>query len=323
MLTVTRAVASSDDIAALYLEYIELVDGKQETRLEIDIAPGTYGVATIGPIRLDLGGNPAPKQPAIDVVLRGPAGEQPAVLCDLGMLVIARSLRLENLILTGRHQSVLDARVARALTIERCVVASNEWGGPWGGALLRVAGVYGQPAYRVDIRDSWFVRNGAQSEAALLEVAAATGSFVEHVELRRVTFLDNATHSDLLVREARAIYADDVLAVKSRAGGAAVLRYAHTSHVAIERSTFVVDDPAAIACDAPHPGGATAELGDSTIYVPAGAARKLPPNVRGRADVLDRAPVRAGALADVAAAIASRIPDPELMRARLRGALGL
>jgi hypothetical protein len=60
---------------------------------------------------------------------------------------------------------------------------------------MRVAGVHGQPAYTVDIADSWFVRNGQEAEAALLSVIPATGSFVDEVALRRVTFLENGTHS--------------------------------------------------------------------------------------------------------------------------------
>jgi len=235
-------VRSSDDIAALYVTYIELVDSGREETLDIVLAPGDYGVASIGPIRLDLGGNPEPKDPKIDVILRGASADPPAVLRDLGMLVTARSLRLENLILTGRSQALLEARVARAFELESCVVLGNSWGGPWGGVLMRVLGVHGQPAYSVDIADTWFVRNSQQSQAALLALAPATGSFIDEVRLRRVTFLENSTHADLQVHEARAIRADDVFAVKDGAGGAAVLRYERAEQVVLERSTFVVGD---------------------------------------------------------------------------------
>jgi hypothetical protein len=317
-------VASSDDIAALYVKYIELVDGGQETTLDVAFAPGVYGVASIGPIQLDLGGNPAPKDPRIDIVLRGVSADRPAVLHDLGMRVHARSLRLENLILTGRNQGLLDARVARSFEMARCVVANNVWGGPWGGALMRVSGVYGQPAYAVEIGDTWFVRNGQQSEAALLAVSPATGSFVDRVELRRVTFLDNGTHGDLQVHEARAIRADDVLAVKDHGGGAAVLRYARAEQVVVERSTFVVDDPAAIAFEDTRAWRSGMELTRSKIYV-TGSSRALPGGVRGHAELLDgsRLRPRGAALDEVIAAITRSIPDPAIARARLRDALGL
>jgi len=317
-------VASSDDLAALYVRYIELVDSGREATLDIALAPGVYGVASIGPIQLDLGGNPAPKDPRIDVILRGASADAPAVLRDLGMLVNARSLRLENLILTGRNQGLLEARVARSFEMEGCVVAGNTWGGPWGGALMRVSGVHGQPAYAVEIAETWFVRNGQQSEAALLAVGPATGSFVERVELRGVTFLDNGTHGDLVVHEARAIRGDGVLAVKAHAGGAAVLRYARADQVVFDRSTFVVDDPAAIAVEDTRGWSSGMELTRSKVYV-TGGSRQLPGNVRGHAEILDgsRLPPRGAALDELAAAIASRIPDPESTRGRLRDALGL
>lgn len=317
-------VASSDDIAALYVRYIELVDAGHEGTLEIAFAPGVYGVASIGPIRLDLGGNPAPKEPKIDIVLRGVSADSPAVLRDMGMLIHARSLRLENLILTGRSQELLDARVARAFELENCVIAGNSWGGPWGGVLMRVLGVHGQPAYTVDIADTWFVRNSQQSEAALLALAPATGSFIEEVRLRRVTFLENGTHADLRVHEARAIRAEDVLAVKAGGGGAAVLRYERADQVVIDRSTFIVDDPAAVAFEDTRAWHSGMELARSKVYV-TGPSRRLPDGVRGHSEIRDGAMLgaRGAALDDLAAALASRIPDPDAARARLRDALGL
>ncbi len=296
-------VASSDDVAALYVKYVELVDRGRELTLEVAFAPGVYGVASIGPIRLDLGGNPAPRDPKIDVILRGVSADPPAVLHDLGILVNARSLRLANLILTGRSQGLLEARVARSFAMERCVVAHNVWGGPWGGVLMRVLGVHGQPAYAVEIEDTWFVRNGQQSEAALLAIGPATGSFVEQVALRGVTFLENTTHGDLVVHEARAIRADDVLAVKDHAGGAAVLRYTRSQQVAIERSTFLVDDPAAVAFEDTQAWRSGMELTGSEIR-----ASGHP---------------RGAALDEVVAELTRRIPDPAAARARLREALGL
>jgi hypothetical protein len=317
-------VASSDDIAALYVKYIELVDAGRELTLEIVLAPGVYGVASIGPIRLDLGGNPAPKEPRIDVILRGTAAAPPAVLRDLGMLVNARSLHLEDLVIEGRRQEVLEARVARELVMRRCVVANNSWDGPWPGALMRVSGVHGQPAYAVEIEDTWFVRNGQQSEAALLAVTPATGSFVDHVALRGVTFLDNGTHSDLRIQEARTIRADDVLAVKDHGGGAVVLRYDRSDQVTVAHSTFVVDDPAAIVFEDTRTWRSGVKLDHSKVHV-TGRSRTLPECVRGGVELLDGSHVRRSgdALDDFVASITSRIPDLADARARLRRVLGL
>lgn len=317
-------VASSDDIAALYVTYIELVNAGQEAVLDIAFAPGVYGIASIGPIQLDLGGNPAPAQPRIDVVLRGAAEDQPTVFRDMAMLVNARSLQLENLILTGRQQTLLEARVAREFAMSRCVVASNDWGGPWSGVLMRVSGTYGHPAYSVDIADTWFVRNGEQSEAALLAVTPATGSFIDEVKLRRVTFLDNTTHCDLMVREARTVYADDVIAVKCHAAGAVILRCERTGQVAVVRSTFVVNDPATIGFEDPQARSSGLELTRSRIFI-TGDSRVLPRFVRGYPEIRDGSRLRLhrSSLDDLAAAITSAVLDPSAARARLRDALGL
>ena len=318
-------IASSDDLAALYVTYIELVDRGRELTLEIAVAPGVYGVASIGPLQLDLGGNPAPKEPLIDVILRGAAPDQPAIFRDMGVVVNARSLRLENLIFTGRNQGLLEARVARLFEMDSCVVAGNSWGGPWGGALMRVSGVHGQPAYAVELADTWFIRNGQQSEAALLAIGPATGSFVEQVELRRVTFLDNSTHADLTVHEARAIRAEDLFAVKQHGGAATVLRFDRTEQVTIDRSTFVVDDPAAIAFEDVRTWRSGMKLSRSKVFV-TGASRALPEHVRGEAtDLLDGAPLppRGAALDELVAQLTTRVPDPAAGRASLRAALGL
>jgi hypothetical protein len=320
----TIEVASSDDIAALYATYIELVNGGREATLDIAFAPGVYGVASVGPVQLDLGGNPVPKEPKVDIVLRGGVAGSPAVFRDMGMLVNARSLHLENLIITGRNQRLLDARVTRKLVMKNCVIANNNWGGPWGGTLLRVTGMYDQPAYTVEIDDTWFVRNGAQSEAALLAVSPATGSFVDQVTLRRVTFLDNTTHSDLLVREARTIHAEDVLVVKNHSRPAVFLRYERAGRVTVERSTFVVDDPAAIAFEDTRTWSSGMELTQSKIYV-TGTSRTPPRGVRGYPEILDGSQLnpRRDSIDEMIAAIGSGIPDPPTTRARLRDALGL
>lgn len=322
--TLRVAVASSDDVARLYATYIELVDRGEPLILDVVFAPGVYGVASIGPIRLDLGGNPAPAEPLIDVVLRGDPAGPPVVFRDMGIVVQARRLRLEHLILTGRQHEVLDARIARELVIHNCVVAGNDWAAPWSGALLRITGLPGQPAYTVEIVDSWFVHNGAQSAAALVLVNPATGSFVDRLALRRVTFLDNQLAADLAVREARTIHAEDILTVKRRGGASAWLDYARAARVTVDGSTFIVDDPAVIAREDLRTWCSGMVLTGSQVYV-SGASRRLPAGVRGNAQLLDDAVRRpSGDALDAAiAAIAGSVPDPGVGRARLREALGL
>lgn len=317
-------IANSDDLAALYVAYIELVDRGRETLLDIHVAPGVYGVASIGPIQLDLGGNPAPRDPKIDIVVRGDPGSRPAVFRDLGMLVQARSLRLENLILTGRHQCLLEARIARSLEIKHCVVADNSWDPSWSGALVRAGGLPGMPAFTVDIEDTWFLRNGEQSPAALLAIGPATGSFVERVALRGVHFVGNTTRSDLLVHEAREVYASDLVVSKAHQSDAVFLRHDRCGRVVIEHSTFVLDDPVALAAEDTRTWSSGLELARSKVYVP-DISRTLLPNVRGNFEVLDGASFAACATAldSVVTAVALGVSRGAAARAMLRDAVSL
>ncbi len=316
------AIASSDDLVGLYATYIQLIERDEDTSLELTFAPGVYGVASIGPVGLDLGGNPPPKQPKVDIVLRGDPA-QPVVFRDMAVRICARSVHLENVVMTGRQQGLLDARVASSLSMRNCVVAHNTWGGPWGGALLRVAGTYGQPAYSVTVEDTWFVGNAEQSRSALLALAPATGSYIERVNLARVTFLANRNAADVDVQEARTIHLDDVLAVKEHADGA-VLRYSRAQHVLVEGSTFVVDDPRAIADETITTNWSSGlELRASRVYA-SGASRALPACVRGRVDVHEVRPPDRSALDAIGSTIASGLPNSRAAaRERLRDVLGV
>lgn len=315
-------VASSDDLARLYTTYIQLVERDVDTTLELELAPGRYGVASIGPINLDLGGNPAPKVPRVDVVLRGRTTQPSAVLHDMAIRVHARSLHVENVILAGRQQGLLDARVARSFSMRNCVVAGNTVGGPWGGVLLRIGGVYGQPPPRVAIEDTWFAGNAEGSASTLLAIAPATGSYVDEVELSRVSLLANGNAVDLRIDEARTIHLDDVLAVKQHAAGV-VVRFARCKQVLVEHSTFVVDDPLAIAVEDTSTYRAGCDLRASRIYA-SGPSHALPACVRGRVDVRPAPPAPARALDDLVAELAAQLPEStSAARARVQEALGI
>jgi hypothetical protein len=299
-------VASSDDLVDLYGRYIAMVESGCEERLELDFAPGVYGVASIGPISLDLGGNPAPRDPRIDVVLRGTPGA-PAVLRDLGILINARSVHLENLVITGRPQKLLECRVAKTFTMKSCVIAGNTWGGPWDGVSMHLSGVAGKDAYVVRIEDSWFVNNDQQSRAALLMIRGATGSYVERVELCRVGFVGNRTDCDLVIDEAREIQLEEVLGVKDE--GTAILRCTRSERAQIGKCTFVVRSPHAIAVtDVPILAR------DTTVYA------SEPAPMAGVA-MRDRAELRARGSLDEA--LASLSVPFAAARGRVADALGL
>jgi hypothetical protein len=317
-------IERSDDLAALYGTYIELVERGRAETLELRVAPGVYGVASFGPIQLDLGGNPPPRDPQIDVVIRGEPSTPPVVFHDLGLLVHARSLTLENLILTGRHQGVLEARVARHFAMKRCVVAANSWDPSWGGAVLRVTGMHDQPAYTVELEDCWFARNGEQSPAALLALVPATGGYIERVELRGLRFLGNTTSVDLAIHEAREVRGRDLFVIKDARGGQVFLRYDRCEKVALEHSTFVLGGAGALASEDTRSWFSGVDLAGSKVYL-GGVVRKLPAGVRGGPEVLDgdAAVARARQLDGVIAALMQGVPAEGAAHAHLRDAVGL
>jgi len=184
--------------------------------------------------------------------------------------------------------------------------------------------VHGQPAFTVEITDSWFVGNSEQSHAALLEIAPATGSFVEQVTLRGVGLIGNTTHSDVVIREARALHVDDLFAIKDHAGGAVIVRHERTGKALIESSTFVVSELAALVAEDTRTWSSGVELVRSAVFV-SGASRKLPHGVRSAATPIAAAPVAPSpALIDaLGAAVARALPDSPALRAHLRAELGL
>lgn len=206
--------------------------------------------------------------------------------------------------------------------MRNCVVAHNTIGGPWGGVLLRIGGVYGQPPPRVTIADTWFLRNAAESPSTLLAIAPATGSYIEAVELSRVSLVANGNAADVRIDEARTIHLDDVLAVKQHTAGV-VLQFARCKQVLVERSTFVVDDPLAIAAEDTSSWSSGLDLRASRIYA-TGPARALPACVRGRVDVRPAPPASALALDALVAQLAAQLPDSTTAaRARVQEALGI
>jgi hypothetical protein len=304
-------VTTSDELHALRLTYMELAASARESTLEIVVAPGVYGVASIGPIQLDLGANGS----KIDVVLRG---EGSVVFDDLLVSVNARSLHLENLVLRNNRRTLLDARVANRFSMRGCVVSDNMWGGPPGGALMQVTGTYGKPAPSVHIADTWFVRNGGLTQAALLEVRPATGSFVDHLHLDGVVFLDNGVHADLQLVGVKTININDVVARKKKH---TVIRHSPAQRMTIQHSVFIVDIPSQVAMERIGTQPTGFELSDSRLYA-TGARWQMPPHVRGNSRVSDRHLLRprGDVTVEALASAAQRgLPD----RAALHEALGL
>jgi len=308
-------IASSDDLVGLYQRYQQWIAEGYEGALELVFAPGVYGVASIGPITLDLGGNPAPRDPKIDVVLRGSPG---TVLRDLGVLVNARSLVVEDLILTGRHTTLIEARVAAKFELRRCAIVGNSYDPPFGnGALVSVRGTFEQPAYSATLEDVWLVRNGELSEAAVIALGPATGSYVYDVQLRRVTSVENTTSADIAILEAKSIEAEDCVCVKA---AGAWLRHSRSGAIAIRGGSFSLDRAANVVAGVADPmtpprsidievtGDVYAREGD----VPRGV--RIANGVRGGLTADGRA---IDALAEQLAAA----PVPSDARAKLRAAL--
>lgn len=280
---VTVQITNSDELHNLYIQYQGLLDAGKSARLEVNIAPGTYGIASIGPIALNLRGSP-PRDSQVDVVLRGTGSG--VIFKDLGMQVTARSLHLENITFTKRQQSILQAQVKTSFTMKNCVVVDNNQGGPWGGSLLQVMGTPNQGAYSVEIEKTAFLRNSEGSQSALLVLGPASGSGIDEVRIKDSVFLDNGVTTDIAVMAARSISLAGCFVYKKRYErgqqqlAPTLLRYAASPRVSISGGVYVVDALEDIAAEERPPGAAAAAgtiaVQGAEVYLTASAPSAQP-----------------------------------------------
>jgi len=233
-------IQSSDDLQKLRIEYMKLHEAGFEGLFEVQIAPGSYQ-----PISWDL--QPAPEaasQPRrIDVVLRG----SPTVLPVKLVGIDARSLRMEDLVISGRRSSPLLLQVSRELALKRCALIGGQWSDPHGGKTYLEIQARGpkkgaKEPVEVSIEDSWFVRNSQNPPLSLLSLTTAgdDSAYFERAHLRRVAFLGNAFDRELAVDFARQLHVEDSLFYRTWPVGG-WLSCSSTGELLVERSVFVVE----------------------------------------------------------------------------------
>jgi hypothetical protein len=203
--TTTIEVATSDELNAVYARYLALVEADRPARLEIVLAPGTYGKASIGPISLLLEPSGPVTDPTIDVVVRArDRGGAPVVLDDMDVAIQGRSVVLDGLVLARRASpSVLKIVAAGAIRIARCRFVAGALDSPHGGALIAITGTGDHGPQTLDIEDSWFVRNRGASPGSLLSAVPSATSYFERVAFRGAGFVDNQLFTGVRLERAK------------------------------------------------------------------------------------------------------------------------
>ena len=256
-------VQSSDDLQKLRIEYMKLHDAGYEGRFEVRIAPGSYQ-----PVGWDLqpGSERGSEPRRIDVILRGSPTALPTKLTGID----ARSLQLEDLVISGRRSSPLLLQVSQELVMKRCALIGGQWSDPHGGRSYLEIQARGpkkgaREPVKVTIEDSWFVRNSQNAPLSLLSLTAASddSAYFERADMRRVAFLGNAFDRELAIDFARQLHIEDSLFYRTWPVGG-WLNASSTGKLRVEGSAFVVEQLDELVVSKGSPAVAFA---DSHIYV--------------------------------------------------------
>jgi hypothetical protein len=178
-------VSADADFQRVQGRWSELIYAADPGELVIDLAPGTYTKS------LQLGD----VKGGVHVRIRGVGG--PAVFDGASLSVDARSLVLENVVLTGwtLDSPVLQVKVRESLVLDHVAVADNvrHTTAKRPGPLVRITSSYKTGARPVTIRDSWFVGNGpAPDGSTLIGASGVKPDQISTLTLERVVFAANA-----------------------------------------------------------------------------------------------------------------------------------
>lgn len=231
-------VKDADDLLAVSSAYERMWNEGFDGTLEIDVGPAPIADSGFG---LAPSSN-KDRRPTIDVVIRG-AG----AAFSLSNQIRARSLRLENLALSYTGGIPLEIWVSTAFTMKHCALIDGRATAPqYHDGLIDVFADGGAgSATRVDIEDSWFVRNyqaDDKSSAQLLRFTQRgddAGDF-DPVRVVRSAFLGNAFGTDLEVHFGRAVTIEDSLFFRNWGAGAE-LGCSDCRAVEVKGSRFVLE----------------------------------------------------------------------------------
>lgn len=315
-------VSDADGLHALYATYLKLCGSGEASTLEVVLAPGRYGESSIGPIRLDLDGPDDRSGAAIDLIVRGASSTAPAVLDDIQVKLTGRRIVLENLVLTGRRDALLRARVGERFEMRRCRVTDNGIGGPWGGKLIELAGVPGRSGFGVALVDTWFVGNRQVSPAAMMTISPASGGGLKGVDFERVVMVDNHFSADVAMLASTELRAVDCLLHKRRfePPGGPPVALVHASlprRLRFEGCALALDDGELLA---PAPPGEPATDGPPVRLV--GGRVRLGEGATIAGAALDGVAVETGAAFDVPPTPDASAPLSSPARADFERALG-
>jgi hypothetical protein len=307
-------IKSAEDLLKLRTDYQEMWDAGFDGTLEVTIRAGTYPA-----VGWALSPNPSSKRkgdaPTIDVILRGPA------TIPAPGKVKARSLVIEELVLTGARSAPIELEVGKSFAMRRAALIDGRFGDPmYQGTFfeIRARGTKGSKApVTVAIDDSWFVRNFQEAKPmAMVGLTSATEfpGYFEEVSIRRSAFLGNAFMSELAVDFARKVKIEDSIFYKTWPGGT-VLRFTSTADVTVKRCAFAVEEIGQVATVEETPPIA---FEDSRIYARGWAPGQSPPPAL-RIDppkIIDRKAFepQEKPVAEAAKLPSTAVPPPELFK---------
>jgi hypothetical protein len=316
--TVIR-VNTTDDLNQVRHRYLEALAAGTEAVVEVELAAGSYGPASLS-LTIPAGQRvPDPLQ--VDVVLRGAPGADPAVLRDVALQIAARSVRLENLVVTATNRAAIKVQAGRDVTIRGCTVVDNRWASDFAGVrLVDVTGV-GTTPLDVTIEDSWLVGNRQQHDkkpSALVGVKRSPQVPLAQVTVRRTAFLGNDVAAELSISGAHAVRVEDVLVHRTRATGS-FLACDACQRIDLDRAGLVVEDLDHVVAGK---GNAAAAVTASRLYPRKHQA--LPSTLGGDAgQVADRSGLAGWDDAVAEAVAGGDRPPTAAVRQKLADALGV
>jgi hypothetical protein len=310
-------VKSSADLPQLRIEYMRMWATGSPADLVVTIAPGADLQPTGWALEPE---HPGEGKALIDVVIKGGGGVLP-----LPDRVFARSLRIQDVILTGGRSGPSEMWVSNAFAIRRSMLVDARLTDPrWQGGVVEIFADGGSHSGTdVSIEDCWFVRNYQSERPARMLSFTQRGQdagYFSKVKVARSAFLGNAFGADLAVEYARAVSIEGSLFFRPWTGDGTEISCSHCEGVVVTGSTFALeraDQAAAVEQTQP------VLFQGSRVYARGWKAGAAPPAALDRStEVADRAAFAGEAAAAEAITRATtqplQLPAPDAFAALAR-----
>jgi hypothetical protein len=310
-------IKTTEDLKQVRNIYLDALASGEETLLEVEFAPGVYGPASLG---LSVpAGQRVPDEIRIDITLRGKAGADPVVLTETAVQMTGRSVRLENLVLTGARTTSLKVLAGRNVVLQDCTVLANRWASDYGAiSLIEIMGM-GKTPIDVTVEGAWFLGNrqiGDKKGSTVLAIRRAIHTALANVLIRGTSFLGNDVATEVSITGASAVRLDDVLVHRTRTDGVFLSCEACRS-TEIVHAELVVEGLDKLAALRFSPA---IQMHDSRLYPL--RVTGLPDTLAGLpSQIADRSGLAAWEVA-VKEALSGDAPPGEALREKLEAALG-